>query len=59
MGTVKWEGVEGAEENHRTTGTRAWCLTDHEWCYPHEMCDCCHYALEHEKVWIDANGDKL
>ena len=44
-------GVEGAAE-HRTVGPhRAWCHQDAEWCYPDDLCDCCHYALGHEKVW--------
>ncbi len=29
---------------HRTVGHRAWCLTCHEWCYPHLMCIRCERA---------------
>ena len=38
--TKYWEGVPGASE-HRTTGTRAWCFADSEWCYDDILCRCC------------------
>lgn len=39
---MSWEGVKGASE-HRTTGARAWCFQDGEWCYPDPTmhCPCC------------------
>jgi len=31
-----------SECQHRTVGShRAWCLSDHEWCYPRAMCPGC------------------
>jgi hypothetical protein len=34
---------EGCE--HRTVGSRAWCLTCTEWCYPREPCVRCERAI--------------
>lgn len=37
-----WEGVGGRGE-HRTTGVRAWCYLDSEWCWSYRegWCTCC------------------
>ena len=37
-----WTGVDGREcGEHRTTGGRAWCYADSEWCYPEVPCRGC------------------
>lgn len=38
-----WEGLPGSSGEHRTTGQRAFCLPDSEWCYPDTTmyCSCC------------------
>lgn len=39
---MTWEGVESREcGEHRTTGGRAWCFQDGEWCYPSQLCRGC------------------
>ena len=53
-----FEGIVGASE-HRTVGPRrAYCYDDHCWCYPDDLCDCCHYALGHKRVWVEADGNE-
>ena len=49
-----WDGVEGASE-HRTTGLRAWCFQDSEWCAANEesWCPCCNEAAGREQYWFD------
>lgn len=36
-----WEGAPDATSEHRTTGGRAWCFNDSEWCSPASWCQCC------------------
>lgn len=38
----RFAGHDGREcGEHRTTGGRAWCFTDQEWCYPEIPCRGC------------------
>ncbi|MDF1596970.1 MAG: hypothetical protein P1T08_12900 [Acidimicrobiia bacterium] len=54
---LNFEGVEGSFE-HRTVGPhRARCLTDSEWCYPDDLCDCCRETLGYRKVWVGADDE--
>lgn len=42
----EWEGHDEREcGEHRTTGTRAWCFNDHEWCYPNAPCRGCELPI--------------
>lgn len=41
-----FEGHKGREcGDHRTTGGRAWCFDDSEWCYPEMPCRGCEVPL--------------
>jgi hypothetical protein len=59
MPTKNFEGQHNPND-HRTVGShRAWCHNDHEWCYPHSWCDCCHYAEGHQRIWLDSEGNQV
>jgi hypothetical protein len=51
-----WEGVKGAAE-HRTTGSRAWCHQDREWCYPTGLCRCCMEADDRHMLCPTCDGE--
>lgn len=34
-----WTGL--SDNEHRTTGGRAWCFNDAEWCSVNSLCQCC------------------
>jgi hypothetical protein len=39
--TENWVGAPDATAEHRTTGGRAWCFNDGEWCSAASWCQCC------------------
>lgn len=44
---MSWEGFEIRRcGEHRTVGSRAWCLDDGEWCSELAPCHGCHLAHE-------------
>lgn len=64
MTTASWEGVAGTTGDHRTVGHRAHCPCDPDdspnpWCYPDDLCACCHEALGHRMIWVDKEGKEV
>lgn len=61
---ANFEGLGGFGE-HRTTGGRAWCLADSEWCYPQDPCRCCELPLLQavakaaREAWDDDSTDLM
>jgi len=55
MVTTPWEGVKGSTE-HRSTGQRARCFQDNEWCYENILCPCCMEASDNYTVCETCEG---
>lgn len=51
LGNDPWVGLEVREcGEHRTTGGRAWCFEDSEWCYPSQFCRGCELAVLRARI---------
>ena len=58
--TARFEGHDNREcGEHRTTGSRAWCFDDSEWCYPDIPCRGCELpALRRRAEQAERDRDK-
>lgn len=55
-----WNGVErGRGRDHFRMDDEPYCLYDDDYCYPDDLCDCCHIALGHRQVWVDKEGKEV